>query len=145
MQILGLSGSLRREVVQLGASGWLRQACCHPAPSSSSTGDSKALPPFCEDDEAAPGDDVAAFREAISAADALLIATPEYNSSIPGVLKNALDWASRPTSAAALRGKPAAVIGASTSTFGAIWAQAETRRALSAAGAQAARPGARRR
>ena len=142
MRILGLSGSLRRasynRALLLAAASLLP-----PGAELVEYRRLKALPPFCEDDEAAPGDDVAAFRDAISAADAILIATPEYNSSIPGALKNALDWASRPTSAAALRGKPAAVIGASTSTFGAIWAQAETRRALGAAGALGARPGAR--
>ena len=60
----------------------------------------------------------------------MLIATPEYNASIPGVLKNALDWASRPFPDNALRGKPAAVIGASTGMFGAVWAQAELRKVL---------------
>ena len=65
----------------------------------------------------------------------MLVATPEYNSSIPGVLKNALDWASRPFPANALRDKPVLVIGASTGLFGAVWAQAETRKVLKTAGA----------
>ena len=65
----------------------------------------------------------------------MLIATPEYNHSIPGALKNALDWASRPFPDNALRGKPVAVIGASTGLFGAVWAQAELRKVLTAAGA----------
>jgi chromate reductase len=65
------------------------------------------------------------------------VATPEYNASIPGVLKNALDWLSRPVRIEGpLMGKPAAVIGASTSLFGAIWAQAETRKVLSTIGAR---------
>jgi chromate reductase len=76
------------------------------------------------------------WRAAINDADALLFATPEYNSSIPGHLKNALDWASRPVAEAALRNKPAAVIGASTGMFGAVWAQAELRKALASAGAR---------
>jgi chromate reductase len=67
-------------------------------------------------------------------ADAVLIATPEYNHSIPGVLKNALDWASRPAGQSAMNGKPVAVIGASTGMFGAVWAQAETRKVLGALG-----------
>jgi chromate reductase len=76
------------------------------------------------------------WRAAIDAADAILFATPEYNSSIPGQLKNALDWASRPRTAAALLNKPVAVVGASVSLFGAVWAQAELRKVLSAAGAR---------
>ena len=68
---------------------------------------------------------------------ALLIATPEYNASVPGGLKNALDWASRPFPDNVLREKPAAVIGASTGLFGAVWAQAEVRKALKASGAHA--------
>ena len=73
--------------------------------------------------------------EAIASADGVLIATPEYNGSIPGVLKNALDWASRPFPDNSLRGKPVAVIGASTGLFGAVWAQAETRKVLGIIGA----------
>ena len=76
------------------------------------------------------------LREAIAAADALLVATPEYNSSIPGQLKNAFDWASRPLATSVLRNKPVAVIGASTGAFGAVWSQAELRKVLGAAGAR---------
>jgi chromate reductase len=96
----------------------------------------RALPAFSEDDETAPEAAVDALRDAIRSADGLLIATPEYNASMPGALKNALDWASRPPSRAPLLDKPAAVIGASTSVFGAVWAQAETRKVLRAAGAR---------
>ena len=74
------------------------------------------------------------LREAIRAADAVLIATPEYNHSIPGQLKNALDWASRPAGESALERNPAAVVGASTGMFGAVWAQAELRKVLGAMG-----------
>ncbi len=97
----------------------------------------KTIPPYDQDDEdaGAPAP-VLALREAIAAADAVLIATPEYNHSLPGALKNALDWASRPLATNALRGKPAAVIGASTGMFGAVWAQAEGRKVLSAIGAR---------
>jgi chromate reductase len=97
----------------------------------------KAIPPYDADDDisSAPAP-VQAMRDSIAAADALLIATPEYNASIPGVLKNALDWASRPFPDNALRGKPVAVIGASTSMFGAVWGQAETRKVLGAIGAR---------
>jgi chromate reductase len=78
---------------------------------------------------------VGRLRDAIAEADGVLIATPEYNGSIPGQLKNALDWASRPFPDNALRGKPVAVIGASTGLFGAVWAQAETRKVLGMIGA----------
>ena len=93
------------------------------------------VPPFSEDDEGAAPLAVASLRRAIASADAVLISTPEYNGSIPGQLKNALDWASRPFAGNALRGKPAAVIGASTGMFGAVWGQAETRKVLRTIGA----------
>jgi chromate reductase len=100
----------------------------------------KAVEPFDETDEdetggGMPGAD--ALISAIRGADAVLFVTPEYNGSIPGVLKNAVDWASRPTPATSpLANKPVAVIGASTSMFGAVWAQAELRKALGLAGAR---------
>ncbi len=94
------------------------------------------IPPFDEDSELSPPPAVLALKEAIADADAVLIATPEYNHSIPGVLKNALDWVSRPIAANPMRGKPALVIGASTGMFGAVWAQAETRKVLGALGAR---------
>jgi chromate reductase, NAD(P)H dehydrogenase (quinone) len=135
MKILGLSGSLREgshNTRLLRGAGTL-------------LGDGAelviydqlgAIPPFNEDDEAAPPAIVRHLKEAIADADGLLIATPEYNSSIPGVLKNALDWASRPRAGSPLAGKPAAVIGSSTGLFGAVWAQAETRKVLGSTGAR---------
>jgi chromate reductase len=96
----------------------------------------KAVPPFDEDDEHREPEGVAELRDALAGADAVLISTPEYNHSIPGQLKNAIDWASRPFAATVLRGKPVAVIGASTGAFGAVWAQAELRKVLRAAGAR---------
>src|SRR6059058_3016410 len=97
----------------------------------------KAVPPYDEDDDVEPAPAaVARLRAAIAEADAILFATPEYNSSVPGQLKNAIDWASRPFAATVLRNKPVAVIGASTSMFGAVWSQAELRKALGAAGAR---------
>jgi chromate reductase, NAD(P)H dehydrogenase (quinone) len=99
--------------------------------------DLKAVPPYNEDDDVEPAPPAAVrLREAIASADGLLIATPEYNSSVPGQLKNALDWASRPIATNVLRNKPVAVIGASTGAFGAVWAQAELRKVLAAAGAR---------
>jgi chromate reductase, NAD(P)H dehydrogenase (quinone) len=79
---------------------------------------------------------VARLREDWGSADALLFATPEYNGSVPGGLKNAVDWASRPVRASALTNRNVAVIGASTGQFGAMWAQAELRKALGVAGAR---------
>ncbi len=135
MRVLGISGSLRGDSHNLR----LLRAAAELLPPEAELvlfGGLKAIPPFDEDDEAAPGRVVESWRAEIGTADALLFATPEYNSSIPGVLKNAVDWASRPFASAALRNKPAAVIGASTGMFGAVWAQAELRKSLAAAGAR---------
>jgi chromate reductase len=135
MEILGIAGSLRRGSHNrklLRAAG----AELPPGVGLREWEGLRELPPFDEDLESAPPKAVRDFREAIEAADAVLIATPEYNASTPGVLKNALDWASRPFPDNALRDKPAAVIGASTGLFGAVWAQAETRKVLKYAGAQ---------
>src|SRR5207253_9826272 len=81
---------------------------------------------------------VASLREAVAAADAVLLSTPEYNSSVPGALKNALDWASRPVATNVFRNKPVAVIGSSAGMFGAVCAQAEPRKVLAAMGARVA-------
>jgi chromate reductase, NAD(P)H dehydrogenase (quinone) len=94
------------------------------------------IPPFDEDIESvAPPLTVAALRAELARADAVLIATPEYNASIPGALKNALDWVSRPYATNVLRNKPVAVIGASTGLLGAVSAQAELRKVLRTIGA----------
>src|SRR5881227_2748487 len=135
MRVLGISGSLRRD----SHNRRLLRAAAELLPPGAELVEFdglKAIPPFDEDDEAAPGPDVDAWREAVRSADAVLFATPEYNSSIPGVLKNAVDWASRPLATNALRNKPVAVIGASVGMFGAVWAQAELRKVLGAAGAR---------
>ena len=135
MRLLAVSGSLRRDSHN---SRLLRAAAQQlpPGVELELYEGLKQIPPFDEDDEAAPAPEVLEWRTAIEAADAVLFATPEYNSSIPGQLKNAVDWASRPKAQAALRNKPVAVIGASTSMFGALWAQAELRKVLSASGAR---------
>jgi chromate reductase len=97
----------------------------------------KSIPPYDEDDDTLiPPAPVAELRRKIAEADGLLFATPEYNSSIPGVLKNAIDWASRPRATTPLQGKPAAVVGATTGSFGAVWAQAELRKVLASTGAR---------
>ena len=135
MKVLGLSGSLRSGSHN---SRLLRAAAelLPPGTELVEFTELKSIPPYDEDDEAAGHEAVDALRAAIADADAILIATPEYNHSIPGVLKNAIDWASRPTAEAALKNKPVAVVGTSTGMFGAVWAQAETRKALAGAGAR---------
>ncbi|HEX2213928.1 MAG TPA: NAD(P)H-dependent oxidoreductase [Mycobacterium sp.] len=77
---------------------------------------------------------VVALREAAAEADAALVVTPEYNGSIPGVLKNAIDWLSRPFGNGALKGKPMAVVGAALGQYGGVWAHAETRKSFGIAG-----------
>jgi chromate reductase len=134
MRVLGITGSLRRDSYNHAL---LREAAERlPAGAEWSEFERlREIPPYDADLEAeATPDAVAELRQAMREADAVLIATPEYNHSIPGVLKNALDWASRPAGQSALMGKPAAVIGASTGMFGAVWAQAETRKVLGALG-----------
>jgi chromate reductase len=137
MRILGISGSLRRDShnrrLLLEADELL------PAGSELELFEGlRAVPPYDEDDdredETHPA--VTELRDAIARADAVLIATPEYNASVPGQLKNAIDWASRPRGAAVLLGKPVAVISASIGSFGGVWAQAELRKILRAAGAR---------
>src|SRR5438128_563034 len=119
MRVLGVPGSLRRD----SHNRRLLQAAAATLPPEAKLviyDGLKAIPPFDEDDEHSPSRAVRDWREAIGDAGALLFATPEYNSSIPGQLKNAIDWASRPIADAALRNKPAAVIGASTGSFWAV-------------------------
>lgn len=134
MRVLGISGSLRRDSLN----GALLRAAAERLPAGAEFDRFERLdeiPPYDADLEAmATPPAVAELRAAMREADAVLVATPEYNHSIPGVLKNALDWASRPAGRSALSGKPAAVIGASTGMFGAVWAQAETRKVLGALG-----------
>jgi chromate reductase len=134
MRVLGITGSLRRDSYNHVL---LREAAERlPAGAELIKFERlREIPPYDADLEAeeTPAA-VAELRRAMREADAVLVATPEYNHSIPGVLKNALDWASRPAGQSALNGKPAAVVGASTGMFGAVWAQAETRKVLGALG-----------
>jgi chromate reductase, NAD(P)H dehydrogenase (quinone) len=139
VRVLGISGSLRRDshnTALLRAAGELVE---EQGVEFKVFEGLKAIPPYDEDDDVGNGPAaVARLRQAIADADAVLFATPEYNSSIPGVLKNAVDWASRPLAASSLRNKPVAVIGASIGMFGAVWAQAELRKVLGATGAPVA-------
>ena len=136
MRILAVSGSLRRDswntkVLEVG-----RELLPDDAELEFFDG-LKDVPPYDEDDDVDPAPEaVSRLREAIAGADGVLISTPEYNASIPGQLKNALDWVSRPHPTNPLRNKPVAVVGASTGAFGAVWAQAELRKVLSTIGAR---------
>lgn len=134
MRVLGISGSLRRGSLN---SALLRAAAERlPAGAELSGLDWLGeVPPYDEDIELTGTPAVVeALRAAVREADAVLIATPEYNHSIPGWLKNVLDWVSRPAGQSALNGTAVAVIGASTGMFGAVWAQAELRKVLGAMG-----------
>jgi chromate reductase len=135
MKILGISGSLRRGSHNTS----LLRAAARSLPSGVELEvyDGLAdLPHYDADLDVDPAPEaVARLRTAIEEADGVLISTPEFNGSIPGALKNALDWASRPFPDNALRGKPVAVVGASTGLFGAAWAQAEVRKVLGIIGA----------
>lgn len=141
MKVLGISGSLRKNSHNTLLLERAREAL-PPDASLSVWNGLRDLPHYDEDEDAGitAGDDpqhvVELLRAAIAEADAVLFVTPEYNGSIPGALKNAIDWASRPRGDAALKGKPAAVIGASTGQFGGVWAQADLRRVLGIAGAR---------
>ena len=136
MRVLGISGSLRRD----SHNTRLLRAAARMLPPGAELvlfDGLAAVPPYDEDADVDPAPaGVQELRDAIGAADALLISTPEYNASIPGVLKNAIDWASRPFPGNVLRDKPVLVIGASTGLFGAVWAQAELRKVLKHTGAQ---------
>ena len=136
MKVLAVSGSLRAGSYNTR----LLRAAVEAAPEGAEVevwegiGD---LPIYSEDLEGRPlPDSVQRLRRDWAEADAILFATPEYNGSVPGGLKNAIDWASRPRGEAALLNKTVAVIGASTGQFGAMWAQQDLRKILGLAGAR---------
>jgi chromate reductase len=137
MRILAISGSLRDGSYNT----LLLRAAEQQAPAGVEIDrydDLAQVPPF-HGDRSHPGPAPAAVRELqqrIESADAVLIATPEYNGSIPGQLKNALDWASTPFPDNSLKGKPVAVIGASTGGYGGMWAQADLKKVLGVTGAR---------
>jgi chromate reductase, NAD(P)H dehydrogenase (quinone) len=140
MRILGISGSLRPDSHNTRL---LRAAAEVLSPLGADleivTG-LPGIPPFTGEEGEPTPDSVTALRQIVADADAVLIASPEYNGSIPGQLKNVLDWLSRPWPDNALRNKPVAVIGASTGMFGAAWAQADARRVLKTIGARVVEP-----
>ena len=121
VRILGIAGSLRKGSYNKKLIRVAQQMV--PSGATMEVFDLIGIPPFSEDDEKSPPQKVTDFKKAIRAADAILFATPEYNYSIPGVLKNAIDWASRPYGDSAWIGKSAAVVGASIGRFGSARAQ----------------------
>ncbi len=132
--LLGISGSLRRD--SFNTRLLARAGSQAPDGIRFETFEQLgALPYFSQDLEEDTPAMVTALRGAIASADVILVASPEYNSAMPGVLKNALDWASRPAGRSVLVDKPAAVLGASPGRFGAVRAQAEVRKVLGAIGA----------
>ena len=121
MLILGIAGSIREgsynRALLRAAQGLV------PDGVTLETFDIKGLPGFSQDDETNPPGQVVELKQRIRAADAILFVTPEYNYSVPGVLKNAIDWASRPYGDSAWTKKPVAVMGASVGTLGTARAQ----------------------
>jgi chromate reductase len=137
MRILGISGSLRAASYNTA----LLRAVDEVAPDGTTLDIYEGLdrlPPYNEDlDTEQPPAEVARLRAEIEAADALLFATPEYNTTMPGQIKQVVDWASRPHGPdASLWGKPVAAVGASVTAYGSMWAQDHLRRALGVAGAR---------
>ncbi|MCX8021465.1 MAG: NAD(P)H-dependent oxidoreductase [Syntrophorhabdaceae bacterium] len=121
ISMLGFAGSLRKGSYNKS----LLRACLQLLPENTTLEifDLEGIPPFNQDMESTLPDRVKVFKERIRASDAILIATPEYNYSIPGVLKNAIDWASRPYGDNPFSGKPAAIMGASIGMLGTARAQ----------------------
>ncbi|MGZ4332953.1 MAG: NADPH-dependent FMN reductase [Gaiellaceae bacterium] len=136
MRVLAISGSLRDASNNTALLRALREEAPEGVEIELWTG-LKELPPYDQDDDVVPGPaTVEAFRALVREVDAVFFATPEYNSSVPGALKNALDWGSRPLATNAFRNKPVAVIASSAGAFGGVWAAAELREVLGAMGAR---------
>jgi chromate reductase len=136
LRVLAISGSLRADSYNTALLRSLREEAPEGVEIELWNG-LKEIPAYDADDDVVPGPPtVVAFRELVREADAVLFATPEYNSSVPGALKNALDWASRPLATNVFRNKPVAVIGSSAGAFGAVWAAAELRKVLGAMGSR---------
>lgn len=135
VQILGIAGSVRPGSTNLSL---LRTAAAHAGPTATISiyhqPQLALVPSFHPDAEPPPP--VAELRDAVRESDALLVATPEYNGSMPGGLKNAIDWIAAPSRQGPLRGKPVAVVGADRDAIGCDWAHADTRKVLEMAGAR---------
>jgi chromate reductase len=128
IRILGIAGSLRRQSYNRAS----LRAATQLAPEGATVEifELDGIPGFSEDDERNPPEKVVELKRRIRESDAVLFVTPEYNYSIPGVLKNAIDWASRPYGDSAWSGKPAAIMGASVGTIGTARAQYHLRQVM---------------
>lgn len=128
IRILGIAGSLRRESYNRFA---LRAATqLVPEGATIEVFELDGIPGFSQDDEQNPPEKVTELKRRVRGADAILFVTPEYNYSVPGVLKNAIDWASRPYGDSAWNGKPAAIMGASVGAIGTARAQYHLRQMM---------------
>lgn len=139
MRILGISGSLRADSLNTQ----LLRLAAEELPEGVELElyeELASIPPFDQDLVDLAPDPVERLKELIDSSDAILVATPEFNGSIPGQLKNAVDWVSRPLADNPARSKPVAVIGASTSSFGGIWAQRELKKVMGILGARVLDP-----
>lgn len=128
IKVLGISGSLRKGSFNSAALAAAKELA--PENVEIEIFDIASIPPFNQDDEADPPASVKELKEKIKASDAILFSTPEYNYSIPGVLKNAIDWASRPYGKSAWDGKPAAIMGASPGPIATARAQYDLRKMM---------------
>lgn len=128
IRILGIAGSLRRDSYNRAALHAATKLV--PDGATLDTFDLNDIPIFNQDEDQHPPVIITEFKQRIYQADAILFVTPEYNYSVPGVLKNAIDWASRPYGDSAWNGKPVAIMGASVGTFGTARAQYHLRQIL---------------
>ena len=128
IRILGIAGSLRRDSYNRSASRAATQLA--PEGATVEVFELDGIPGFNQDEEQSPPAKVVELKRRIREADAILFVTPEYNYSVPGVLKNAIDWASRPYGESAWNGKPAAIMGASIGGIGTARAQYHLRQSM---------------
>jgi len=128
MKILGIAGSLRKASYNRGALRAAQKLC--PEGATIEVFELDGIPPFNQDEEKNPPARVSEFKRKIREADAILFVTPEYNYGLPGVLKNAIDWASRPYGDSAWNGKPCAIMSAAMSMGGGVRAQYQLRQAF---------------
>lgn len=128
VKILGIAGSLRKASYNKGALRAAQQLC--PEGARIEVFELDGIPPFNQDEEGRPPQKVVDFKNRIRAADAILLVTPEYNYGMPGVLKNAIDWASRPYGDSAWNAKPVAIMSAAMSMGGGVRAQYQLRQAF---------------